>query len=331
MTTLIALATRDALVMGCDSLGTVTRRLLDPFDLAEYFDPDNRFKAKLNPNGQPLLDDFSKIYLKSQHIPYDHMTHVDKLLPLSPPEMGVMFSGEMAVGDRTIKSLIAEFKSTSTIFKGNDTNYTLKSVGNRLLKFLWPIYLQQHPDEHTRPELELMLGGYDKRRPTPGVIRLFLHENKIEDPDYDFGLYFGGQFKEIERLIRGTDFANGIRLIKRTEELLKRYHTLLTQQLEANGTRLDLKTPDEFGDELHLFHDWDLEGLPARYGAFSEQNAIECVDFLVNIMIRSQQFSTQMPTVGGEVQVAVIKKGSGFNFVSRREWRHHDHAIPAKD
>lgn len=41
MTTLVALNTRDALVMGCDSLGTVTKRLVNPFDLMNYFDPDN--------------------------------------------------------------------------------------------------------------------------------------------------------------------------------------------------------------------------------------------------------------------------------------------------
>lgn len=190
-----------------------------------------------------------------------------------------MCSGDVAIGDRTIKSLIAEFKSTNSIFKGKRTNYTLRSVGRRLLQFLWPTYLQEHPDERTRPELELMLGGYDKQRPTPGVIRLYLHENRIGHPDYDFALYFG-EFKETERLIRGTDFGNKIRLMKRTDELLKRYHTLLTQQLASNGTRLELQTPDEFGDELHLFHHWELEGVPARFGAFSEQNAIECVDFL---------------------------------------------------
>ena len=94
---------------------------------------------------------------------------------------------------------------------------------------------------------------------------------------------------------------------------------------------MKLKQPGEFGDELNLFHNWKLEGMEANWGAFSEQNALECVDFLVNIMIKSHQFSSQMPTVGGEVQLAVIKRVSGCNFVSRREWRHEDYIVPMQE
>ena len=54
MTTLVALASKDALVMGTDSLGTVTRGLVDPLDLLEFFDVDNGFKLKVNDQGEPL-------------------------------------------------------------------------------------------------------------------------------------------------------------------------------------------------------------------------------------------------------------------------------------
>ena len=47
MTTLVALATKDALVMGCDSLASETTRLIDPFKLLEYFDSDKNFELKL--------------------------------------------------------------------------------------------------------------------------------------------------------------------------------------------------------------------------------------------------------------------------------------------
>ena len=69
MTTLVALNTRDALVMGCDSLGTVTRRLIDSFDLIDYFNDDAELGIKVGSDGKPLLDKFSKIYRKAQLIP----------------------------------------------------------------------------------------------------------------------------------------------------------------------------------------------------------------------------------------------------------------------
>lgn len=332
MTTLIALNTRDAIVMGCDSLGTVTKRLVDPFDLVDYFDTNGDLNIKVDEQGQPILSDFSKIYNKSQHVPYDNMAYVDKLFALEPLEMAVMSAGEVAIGNRTIKNLLGEFKKTDSFEKSTEgTSYTLKSIGRKLLRFMWGYYLQMYPDERRRPELELMLGGYDKRKPTPGIVRIYVNENKIEEPDYDFGVFLGAQKKEIQRIVFGTDYENKLRLIERVDDLLKRYHSLLNQQLVDSGIQIQLKQPGEFGNELYIFNDWDLEGIEARWQAFSEQNAIECVDFLVNIMIKSQQFCSQMPTVGGAVQLAVIKKSSGCTFISRREWRHGDHAVPIKE
>jgi len=331
MTTLIALNTRDALVMGCDSLGTVTRRLIDPFDLVDYFDDNAELGLKVGSDGKPLLDKFSKIYRKAQLIPYSHMTHVDKLFSLDPLKMAVMSAGEVAIGDRTIKNLIGEFKSTNGFMKSTNANYTLRSVGNKLLRFLWQYYYQEYPDERRRPELELMLGGYNKLRHTPGIMRIHVHKNRGDKPDYDFGVFFGAQMKEIQRLAFGTDFENRMGIIRRSNDLLRQYRALLSQQLRAAGIKIKLKVPEKFLEELYFFKDWDLEGMEVNWGTFSEQNAIECVDFLVNIMINSQRFCTQMPTVGGEVQLAVIKKASGCNFVSRREWRHGDHAIPIKE
>jgi hypothetical protein len=62
---LVALATKDALVLGCDSLGTTTKDLIDPFDLRDYFDSERSYKLKLDENGNPLLGDFKEIYQKA--------------------------------------------------------------------------------------------------------------------------------------------------------------------------------------------------------------------------------------------------------------------------
>jgi hypothetical protein len=68
MTTLATLATKDALVMGCDSLGSVTKWMVDPFRLIDdFFDP-NSFKLKTDQNGKPLLQEFHDIYSKSESL-----------------------------------------------------------------------------------------------------------------------------------------------------------------------------------------------------------------------------------------------------------------------
>ena len=328
MTTLVALNTMDALVMGCDSLGTVSRRLVDPFDLTEYFDLDGDFKARRGEDGEPLLTDFMQIYMKSQMVPYDHMTYVDKLFSLHPLPMGVMFAGLTSLGQRTIKSLVEEFKVDRELFPKVSTSYTVQAVGQSLLKFLRVHYEKEYPTERSRPDLELIVGGYDKGHQTPCISRVHVHSNVSDDADYDLAVYFGAQAQEIQRLVFGTDPDNKLRINQRSKELLARYHGLVTEELKKRKTANKIPPPDDFADQLRFIADgWDLDGLTAGWHGFSVQNSIDCVDFLVNIMVESQRFKSQMPSVGGPAQIAVIRKQGGFKYVSRREWRHGDHAV----
>lgn len=135
MTSLVALSTKDSVVFGCDSLGTTTKYLIDPIDLFEFFDDKKEFELKKNKNGEPVIKDFRTIYKKAKPIPYEHMTHMSKLFPLTPLEMGIMIAGIAAIGDRTIKSLIEEFKDKQLTIskKTKPRNYT----GNDLPPFLW--------------------------------------------------------------------------------------------------------------------------------------------------------------------------------------------------
>jgi hypothetical protein len=102
MTTLLAINTRDAIVMGADSLGTVTKQMIDPQDIAEYFETSDGFKIRSGPDREPLLDNWSKIMDKTQIILSNYYTHVEKIFSLAPLKMGVMCSGVGALGDRSI-------------------------------------------------------------------------------------------------------------------------------------------------------------------------------------------------------------------------------------
>ena len=334
MTTLIALSTKDSLVLGCDSLGTATKSLVDPFLLLEYFAKD--FKLKKDKDGNPVLKEFLDIWRKSWSVPYEHMTHMTKLFSLSPLPMGIMCTGITSVGDLTIKTLIEECKTKEAVFweKPRSTNYTVKAVANKVLAFISGYFEKEYPDEKRRPHLEFILGGYDKRSPIPKIVRITLPERKIEECHRKerFGIVFGGQMKEIQRIVHGTDFSNWQKIRKRHSELLNRYRDKINSFLKEHN--ISVSIPELAGDEeqeLDMSRDkWVLDGFDANWGDFSEQNAIECVDFFVNIMIKSQQFSTGMPTVGGEVHIALITKTDGFRFISREEYRHEGHFLPKR-
>jgi len=177
--------------------------------------------------------------------------------------------------------------------------------------------------------LELIIGGYDKQSQIPPIYRILVHDKALETTLKDFGVVFGGEMREIGRIVFGTDSHNKFKMVNRTEELLTRYHNLLSDELKKQGAPLELPKPESYKEKLYLFSDeWDLDGFEARFGDFSEQNAIVCVDFFVDIMIKSQQFSSRLPVVGGEKHIAIITRTGGFRFVSEERLVHGVHSIP---
>ena len=101
----------------------------------------------MDQEGQPSLKTLDDIQSKARGYPYNHMTHMEKLFSLEPLKIGVMAAGIAGLGDRTIKSLISEFKDKNFLFKskGEPSNYTLNGVAKRLLEFISPFYLEEHP------------------------------------------------------------------------------------------------------------------------------------------------------------------------------------------
>jgi len=334
MTTLIALSTKDSLVLGCDSLGTSTQFLLNPFDLIEFF--DNEFKLKKDKDGNPLLKEFSDIWRKRQDLPFAHMTHMTKLFSLSPLPMGIMCTGITSISNRTIKSLIEEYRRKEMVSgeKPKQDNYTVEEIAKGILSFISQHFEKEYPDEKRRPDLELefILGGYDILSPFPKIVRIKFPRKTIEESlkEEEFGIVFGGEMKEIQRIVHGTDLSNLLKIGKRHIELLRKYRDKINSSLKQQKVSVEIpEMAMEEIKELGMFsNNWGLDGFHANWGDFSEQNAIECVDFFVNIMIKSQQFSYGMPTVGGEVHIALITKTDGFRFISREQYRHEEHFVP---
>lgn len=330
MTTLVALSTKDALVLGCDALGSRTRRVIAPEDLFEFFDPNNEFQLKVDKDGKPLIKSFNDIYNKSVSIPSGHLTHMTKLFSLDPLKAGVMFTGITSIGERTIKSLVEEFR-IEKINPIETEDYTVKNIAEKLMEHILQYYEKEYPDEKTRPELELILGGYGKKEALPEIYRIKLPGKNIElelgaEGESRFGIVFGGQTREIQRIVFGTDKRNSYRLWGRHFELLEKYRKKVCELLKSNNISFEIPefTKDEVS-ELSIFAGgWRLEEFDANWGDFSEQNAIECVDFFVNIMIKSQQFSSGIPTVGGEVHIILITKDK-VRFVSKEEYSHAGH------
>ncbi len=199
-------------------------------------------------------------------------------------------------------------------------------LAKKLLNLLGDYYDQAYdPSWPNRPDLELLVAGYDHKETFPTVVRINVRARELRNIYHpgQFGVAFGGQMDWIQRIAFGTDDANSSRLRERTRYLLSQYRQSLIERVRPHGLT-DLPAP---GPELDLFHgNWRLQGLQANWGEFSEQNAINCVDFFLQIMIGSQDVSSRLPTVGGDVHIAVIRK-DGFHPVSKEVWRHGGHEV----
>ena len=330
MTTLIALSTKDIIVMGCDSLGTASRVMIDPEELVQYFDLDEKGKIKTDENGKPLLSNFwEHIYLHSKNIPYSHMTHIDKLFKLSE-HIGVMISGIISIGDRTLKSIIQEFTF--------DPADTILNIAEELANKIQTYYKQEYPGNVYQPEIELLIAGWDHidNHKRPNIYRINFPSDSIKhELDGGYGISFGGQYQEIARLVHGTDPHNMNLIEERYALLLRRF----VDELQKANQNTILPDLDDFLTKFHIFglenpddtssnQHWRLEGFKADIGNFSDQNAINCVYWLVELMVRVQEFSDSMPTVGGDIHIAIIDRKKGFKFISEESYKLQGHITP---
>jgi hypothetical protein len=60
-------------------------------------------------------------------------------------------------------------------------------------------------------------------------------------------------------------------------------------------------------------------GVPANYGAFSLQDAIDYAKFLIRTTADYQRFSGNMPSVGGEIDIALVTNHRGFQWIAQKE------------
>lgn len=135
MTTLISLATRDSIVIGCDSLATVSQPMIEPRKLRDhFFDKDGNLLN--DASGVPLLKKADQLRAFTQKVPKNQLPNVTKIYPLEPIHAGALFSGISGIGDKTIRNLVESFLGSDAFRNLHDHGraYTLKEVGEELMK-----------------------------------------------------------------------------------------------------------------------------------------------------------------------------------------------------
>lgn len=334
MTTTISLATRDSIVLGCDSLATTSRAMFDPRKIGDdYFDENGNIKV--DANGQPLLKEVKQLYGYIERVPIDQLPNVTKLYNLKPLPIGVTFAGASAIGDWSIKNLIDTFVGCQEFKQLAAGDYSVEAVANAFFAFLKTkhetIYAEMA--ESYRPSLEVVLSGYSKANHQPEVFKLVVAAKPSCSRAFELGSYdivYSGQYDVIQRVVQGIDMDGYLSLWDKCDRILDRYRSKIVSFLKEKSITVELPALDPNDQSLHLFHGdfGGVKGLNIKRSTLSEQASINLVEFLIDTMIKAQQFSGSIPTVGGDIHIAIITKAGGFRWVSKEEYLFRGHTVP---
>jgi c-di-GMP-binding flagellar brake protein YcgR len=93
---------------------------------------------------------------------------------------------------------------------------------------------------------------------------------------------------------------------------------------------MDLPKPD-FADKRFNIFEIDAGGVTRLFpdvGSLSEQAGIDFVYFLIDVMIKAQQFATSIATVGGKIHVALLTRNAPLRWISEEGFTFEHKHIP---
>lgn len=337
MTTILSVATRECLAIACDSLATDIRPMVDPYDfMGKFFEFKYPKKGtdviiKKDKDGNPLLNNYADIYPMLEDIPYNQLPTVTKIFHLHPADAGLLISGASIIRDKSLKNIIEEFLAKDDISKYLRSRYSIKGIASRLCKFIKTYYDEAFKDLPYKPGIEMLLSGYSKAKTAwqPIIKRISFGEKEDITDSFaggNYGVAFGGQYDVIQRVVQGIDEQNYFNVQQQYKKILNNYYNNLITYCEKEKIDIELPSPDQYKDLTK--NEWEFSGLSTPYSNLSDQAAIDFVHYLVEIMIKSQQFNNRLPTVGGDIHIAIITKSKGFQWISREEYKYKDYGVP---
>jgi hypothetical protein len=349
MTINVTVKCPDGIVMGADSLLSILKIDGSVGTIIPYF-------SKLFPIGPVVRSDVgntSRMNISTADVGSRYAA-------------GAMINGAGHVAGRTLEDIIEEFGETNP---ADPKNYDLRKLTEELAQRIQMLI----DDEGEAIALELIVGGYSKgeavRTKRYGEIYSVLWEqaeddfkhrryelNSLYSSDTEFGTFYSGQFRMLDRFMYGTDEWIISDMFDRSPLLFDQTRDYICKKLEESGIKgitEDLKKsirPPENLDEVllnfniyQLMSDFDpgknqdeiiknvMDGTflkrlkigmvrrlrtPARF--FSLQTAVNYCSFLMWCSYAESAFTNIIPRVGSEARIATITRHEGFRF--RKIW-----------
>lgn len=327
----IAIATYDAIVLGCDSLSSQVEQAILPFRNGGGFARDA--------DGNELVDATGhKVVSAAELRPY--VTNVfggaQKMFCLYEDEdtsVAAVTAGMATLCGVTIAGIANRFKKKNngegTVFR------TAQAVAEAFLAHVrqeWETEVEYAtaPEELRPyfPDVQFIVGGYGADDATSKVFKLSVRSSVLEEQftwKSRSGTCFAGQSDFVERLLVGVDgrlvgqvnLTVGQLMATRTQAVAQAF----TDQLRA----ADVKIPDGFSFVMPDFPielPWGESIVSIDFGNLPAQYAVDLAELLVNLQSGMQRFASGVATVGGRTHIGVLKRGEKFAMLNEPKLIH---------
>ncbi|MBN2878287.1 MAG: hypothetical protein JXN65_01535 [Clostridia bacterium] len=230
------------------------------------------------------------------HVYFDNAT---KLLSFASPNshIGVVTYGQAVIGKktpRTAASFLPEFESTLP-----EERLTVEEFAKRISAFYMKQWLKEMPANENggKPiNMSFIVAGYDKNDVLGKVYVIDIPgspEPKERCAGETFGITFGGQTEIMTRLMMGYDM--------RLAPMLKKELNLSSEQQA------------KFDTVINRYQ------TAVPFQVFALQDCIDLANFYIKTTIESQRLSIGIRGVGGEIDVAIIKRNKELEFIKRKK------------
>lgn len=333
MTINVAIATYDSIILGCDSLSSVVRRVIQPFDSAT-FATDAAGNFLKDANGNYL------IALTPENItpiPTHVFGGVNKMFCVYQDEdtsVSAITAGLATLNAVTISGVSKSYKRRC---RDNKMQFsTTEAVAVDFLSFVrseWErevAYDSVQPDRrHLLSNLYFLIAGFAKDDAYGKVFRLDVAANTCAEEFSDrphTGICWAGQADVVERLVRGFDSHARWEIYRGVVAAMESQRLSLLRELEAQVSKARIQIPEgfefSFTDQGEPTLPWDHAQLDIDWGNLPVQYAVELASLLVNTQSGSQRFARGIATVGGRTHIGVLRPGEPFRMLNEPEITH---------
>jgi len=231
-------------------------------------------------------------------INFDNAT---KLLTFQEPHkyVAAVTYGLAVIGKRTAHSFMPEFEQDN--FKNTEERIKIKEYAKKLSDFFllqWEKSSMPKSSDFKGPGMTFIVGGYDPEAAYGSVYIFDIPNNpdpKQRNMD-NFGMTWGGQLQIATRIIHGWDPI---------------FMSIIKKELNLDDKKIS-ELEKKLKSEL---------AFPIPYDVLPLQDCVDLAIFLLKSTVQAQQLAIGIRGVGGPIEVAIIRRTDGVEFIQKKKIR----------